>query len=81
MEFVNGESPTTQVGYINKNNQKCLGHRNVQGGVIVIHPEPSLTEFNPETFIKQPLIGGYRGINVVDIDIQIFGVPVVDNCQ
>ena len=31
MEFVSGESPTTQMGHINKHNQKCLGHRNVKG--------------------------------------------------
>lgn len=31
MEFVSGSGESTQVGYVNRNNQKCLGHRNVPG--------------------------------------------------
>lgn len=31
MEFISGENPTTQIGYINDNHQECLGHRNVPG--------------------------------------------------
>lgn len=29
--FVNGSSETTRIGFINRNNQKCGGHRGVDG--------------------------------------------------
>lgn len=25
MEFISGDNPTTQIGFVNKNNQECLG--------------------------------------------------------
>lgn len=31
MEFISGDNPTTQIGYVNKNNQECLGNRGVPG--------------------------------------------------
>jgi len=31
MPFENGESPTTQIGYVNRNDQECLGTRGTQG--------------------------------------------------
>jgi len=31
MEFISGDGETTKIGQVNKNNQKCLGHRNVKG--------------------------------------------------
>ena len=30
-EFVSGEGKTTTIGYVNRNNQKCAGHRGVDG--------------------------------------------------
>ena len=29
--FQNGETPTTQIGFINRNNQRCCGHRGNPG--------------------------------------------------
>ena len=29
--FQNGSKPTTQIGYVNGNNQRCEGHRGVHG--------------------------------------------------
>lgn len=29
--FIAGDTETTQIGYVNRNNQKCCGHRGVAG--------------------------------------------------
>jgi hypothetical protein len=29
--FISGEAPTTQIGYVNRNNQRCSGHRGIAG--------------------------------------------------
>ena len=29
--FENGTTPTTQIGYVNRNNQRCEGHRRREG--------------------------------------------------
>ena len=29
--FINGSTETTTIGYVNRNNQRCCGHRNVAG--------------------------------------------------
>lgn len=29
--FQSGTGPTTQIGYVNRNNQRCEGHRGVEG--------------------------------------------------
>ena len=31
IDFQNGNTPTTQIGYVNRNKQKCLGHRGKPG--------------------------------------------------
>jgi hypothetical protein len=31
MSFKSGSTPTTQIGFINRRNQKCLGHRDIPG--------------------------------------------------
>ena len=38
--FQNGSAPTTQIGYVNRNNQRCEGHRGLAGircKVLVLH--------------------------------------------
>jgi hypothetical protein len=30
-QFISGNTKTTQIGYVNRNSQRCLGHRGVAG--------------------------------------------------
>lgn len=30
-DFISGSTETTQVGYVNRNNQRCAGHRGADG--------------------------------------------------
>lgn len=57
--FHNGGKPTTQIGYINRNNQQCCGHRGHRGN------HPNQRAYRMECL--EPRCGFVYGANGADV--------------